>query len=286
MTMSDLDASAPSEEDPEEIRAQIEQTRTDMSQTIDAIQEKLNPDNLKEQAKEMVREATVGRAEQMINDAERTARGFGSGMMETIKENPIPAMITGIGLALLFKNRANNSNGSSNYQQYRYRPSETYYDRSGGYSGANSSSGPGEMVRQATDTIGGVASGAKDQVGDIMSGARDQVGSAASGAREQLGNVASGTQEKAQEATDAFQRALRDNPMAVGAFAVALGAAVGFLVPETTPEHQIMGSARDNLLDKAQSTIQDTMGKVGKVAEEAQNAVKTEAENQGLATQA
>jgi len=52
------------DEDAAQIRAQIEQTRSEMSETIDAIQGKLNPDNLKEQAQEMVREATVGRAQE------------------------------------------------------------------------------------------------------------------------------------------------------------------------------------------------------------------------------
>src|SRR3954471_23622969 len=67
-----------SAEEPEQIRAQIEDTRAEMSSTIDAIQEKLNPDNVKEQAKEAVREATVGRVEDAVNNAGQTAKGFGA----------------------------------------------------------------------------------------------------------------------------------------------------------------------------------------------------------------
>ena len=43
------------------IRGDIEDTRANMSSTIDAIQEKLSPQRLTEQAKDAVRDATVGR---------------------------------------------------------------------------------------------------------------------------------------------------------------------------------------------------------------------------------
>src|SRR3712207_4438831 len=39
----------------ERTRAEIERTRADMSETVDAIQERLSPENLKEQAKDRVR---------------------------------------------------------------------------------------------------------------------------------------------------------------------------------------------------------------------------------------
>jgi hypothetical protein len=48
----------------ERTRAEIERTRSDMSETVDAIQERLSPENLKEQAKDRVREATVSRAQE------------------------------------------------------------------------------------------------------------------------------------------------------------------------------------------------------------------------------
>src|SRR3954451_7452767 len=45
------------DDETEAIRADIEQTRTELTVTIDAIQEKLNPQNLVDQAKDTVREA-------------------------------------------------------------------------------------------------------------------------------------------------------------------------------------------------------------------------------------
>src|SRR5437879_4066531 len=41
------------DERPEEIRAEMEQTRAEISETIDAIQERLSPQDLKEQARDV-----------------------------------------------------------------------------------------------------------------------------------------------------------------------------------------------------------------------------------------
>src|SRR5687768_6380706 len=68
-------ASAEGSDETHSIRTGIEQTRADMSDTIDAIQDRLNPQHIKEQvkeqvreqfyeAKEMVRDATIGKAEE------------------------------------------------------------------------------------------------------------------------------------------------------------------------------------------------------------------------------
>lgn len=113
--------SAPAEraepDEPAEIRANIERTRAEMSETIDAIQEKLSPDRLKEQAKDAVKEATVGKVKTMVTSATETA----SDVVETVqdsaqeavryvRENPLPAAIVGAGVAwLLMRSRGEGS---------------------------------------------------------------------------------------------------------------------------------------------------------------------------------
>ena len=78
---------------------------------------------------------------------------------------------------------------------------------------------------------------------------------------------------------------LRENPLTMGALAVGLGAGVGLAVPQTSKEHEVMGEARDTLVEKAQEKAQDAQQRVQRVAEEAQSAAKDEAENQGLTNQ-
>ena len=100
-----LDATTDSDQKPEEIRAEIEQTRAQMSQTIDAIQEKLSPDHLKEQ----VKEATVGKVQQAAHSVGDKAKAAGSDIQEKaapvmtyVKRHPLPvAGVLALGLGWL-----------------------------------------------------------------------------------------------------------------------------------------------------------------------------------------
>jgi len=276
-------------DDTEEIRSQIEQTRGELSSTIDAIQEKLSPDKLKDQAKEMVREATVGRAEDMVSNASQAAKGFGSDMFETIKENPVQAAIAAIGLGWLFMKNSNKSQQSYGNSYRGYQPD---YNR---YSGGNSNRydyGYQPQQYQSQGNGGGALEQAQEKIGDIAGTAGDKVGKIADNAGEtvgniggQIGQIGDQAQYKAEQAGDWFQRSLRENPMSVGAIALAVGAAVGLSIPETPQEHRIMGETRDNLVGKAQEAVQDTVQKVQRVAEVTQDTVQREVENQGLTPQ-
>jgi len=228
------------EERPEEIRVEIEQTRVELSETLDAIQERLSPEHLKEQATSAVREATVGKAEQAVSSATDTAKGVGATMLETIKQNPIPAALAGIGIGwLVMKRRSSGSGGQSSGQ----RP---------------------QTLGEAPSTVGETVSQAQERAGQVVSSAQ-----------ETAGQVASQTQSQ-------VQRLLQEQPLAVGGIALALGAAVGLALPETPQEHQVMGAARDRLLEQAKATAQDVQPKVQRVVEEAQRAVQEEAKEQQL----
>lgn len=91
---------------------------------------------------------------------------------------------------------------------------------------------------------------------------------------------------QAQHGADWFGKTLQENPLALGAAAVAFGAALGFLLPETAPENRLMGRARDRFAAKAQSAAQDLTHKASAVAHEAIDtaleAAKEEAKKQGL----
>ena len=50
--------------------------------------------------------------------------------------------------------------------------------------------------------------------------------------------------------------------------ALAIGTAVGLAIPETDRERQLMGEARDSLVERAQEAAAETLDKVQRVAEE------------------
>lgn len=86
-----------------EIRSQIERTRAEMSQTIDAIQERLSPGRLITDAKQTVKDATVGRVRNLAQKASSRASGLAGqssrargSIAQTVKDNPVPVGILGM----------------------------------------------------------------------------------------------------------------------------------------------------------------------------------------------
>ena len=272
-------------DDPDQIRDDIEDTRTHMSQTIDEIQDRLSPQRLVNQAKDTVREATIGRAEQVVSDATDTARNAGQGFLATIRENPLPAALAGIGLGwLIYKSRENMPNTRPRYNDYRsYGPgyADPAYRARYRYDEEND---PG--VRERVQNTAGQMT---DQAQQLASQAGDKMQQAASQVQDTASQVADQAQYQAQRAQGWLERSWDENPLAVGALALAAGAVIGLSLPETEPENRLMGSTRDDLMQKAQATAQDTVQKVQAVAEQATDAAKDaaqqEAKNQGLTQQ-
>ena len=84
------------------LRAEIEETRDDLSETVDAIQEKLRPDNLVAGAASVTKE----KVKDMANAAAETAEEWwdtsgGQGIVDRVRNNPIPALLAGVGLTWL-----------------------------------------------------------------------------------------------------------------------------------------------------------------------------------------
>ena len=311
----------------EAIRDDIVQTRSELSGTIDAIQDRLNPDRLMEQAREQVREqvqehvqeardavrdATIGKAEDVVRNVSDTATEARSTLMETIRQNPIPAALVGIGLGWLWMNRQRPpaTRWSTPQPTVRYAAPTTGYRDWGAYAddrgryydrGQRTSGSAMDQMRdragRVTDRVGDAASDAADQVQDtagrltgqvqdtagrLADQAGETVGNLTDQVQETAGNLASGAQYQAQRIEDRFQRAMWETPLAVGAAAVALGAVVGLAIPETQQENEWMGEARYTVVDKSQSAAQDTMQKVQGVAEQAGQAAQQAAREQGL----
>ena len=306
----------------EATRAQIEQTRSELSETIDAIQQKLSPQNLAEQAKSTVRDATVGKAGDMVSNVTDTARqavsnagdtametvssagdtakGFGSTFVQTVRQNPVPAALAGIGLGWLFMSARKQSSSQVQYQPRSYDSDVPYSyssDYSYGYSDYGDQGTARQTLNRAQDAVGTVTDKAQSAVGDTVSQAQDKAGQVAGQVQDTAGQVVDQVQSQAsqignqaqyqtQRAASGFQQMIEERPLAVAAGALALGVAVGLAVPSTPQEQQLMGQARDTLMDQAQQRVQETAEKVQSVAQEAMGAAKDaaqqEAQNQNL----
>lgn len=90
--------------DSRALRAEIESTRGRMSQTLDEIGERLNPETIKENVKDSIREATIGRATHMARHAVDSVDRGASGITNIVRENPVPAAMIAIGLGWMLLN--------------------------------------------------------------------------------------------------------------------------------------------------------------------------------------
>ena len=218
-----------------EIRADIDETRREMGGTLNELGDRLDPGNLMEQARENVREATIGRVEE-------TAKGVSDMVMDTIRRNPVPAAIAGAGLALLWANRSKG-------------PATQFH---GGYDrGGDPAAGNG------TGT-GGLASKVGDAASSVGQGVGGAVGSVAGGAQHVSGEVIDRAGETAQQVSWKLESFMRASPLAMGAIAAGAGAVVGSLVPETTAERDMLGDASRQV----STAVRDTVGEVTTKAEQ------------------
>ena len=126
----------------------------------------------------------------------------------------------------------------------------------------------------------------REQIGGAVGGAAGRVQESAAQVGAQAGTLAS-------RSGNALQQAMHDNPLAIGAAALAVGAVVALAVPQTQQEHQLLGPTRDRLVSKAQETAQEmadraqaavaeTSQKVQRVAQETRDAAQRSAEREGL----
>src|SRR5687768_15301496 len=100
-------AEAPPEERTREIRAEIEQTRGELSETVNAIQERLSPSNIASNAAESVKSVAREKARDIAE----------SDSVQYVRANPIPTAMVTIGIAglawLAFGGRESNRYGRS-----------------------------------------------------------------------------------------------------------------------------------------------------------------------------
>lgn len=220
------------DDDLEATRAQIEETRADMTETIDAIQQRLSPQNLAQQAKETVRDATIGKAEAAVNNAGETAKGFGSIALETIRQNPIPAALAGISIGWLLTRGRQQSSAPRYYRTDTYSyggPSQGYagnvgtypygeYDSKYAYDAErDQSSGVGQTMSRAQEAAGNAVGQAQSVVGETVSQAQDAAGRVASQVGDTASNVASQVSELNLIDT------VRQNPIPAALVGIGLG---------------------------------------------------------------
>jgi ElaB/YqjD/DUF883 family membrane-anchored ribosome-binding protein len=314
------DAAAGTADDPKRLRAQIEETRAGMGETINEISERLSPETLRERAseqvealtdqvkdrlKETVREtvrtakdavynSSIGKAGEVMQNVSETVSGAaqqvgttisdaGSSIMTTVRRNPLPAALIGLGLGMLFMQR--NRRGYDAYDGGAgrvYGGARPVRSGQGAVALGRAGRAAGDFAGSEQETVGDAAGRTLDTVSSIAGRARDQVGSVAGHVADRASDLGVQARQGARQVQNQYRQAVRENPLAVGAVALAAGAAVGLMLPSTHTEDRWMGETRENLVQAAETAARGTIEKVQQVAGEAGRAARKEAEYQGL----
>ena len=224
---------------PEEILAEIDRTRDEMDRTLSAIEQRLTPGQLVDQGLDYLRHS--GAAE------------FVQNLGGTAKHNPLPIALTAIGIGWLMA--------------LGREPAQPNY-------GSTSTSG----LRDGMSSMRDKASGAMYSASDSLSSAKDRVSGSMSSMRERAGQVTESARYQWDRARGGVDYMLREQPLALGAIGLAVGAMLAAMAPRTQKEEELMGEASRNLMEKAKETGSQQL-------EKAQDVVKQAAEQQGPSQQ-
>lgn len=271
----------------EQLASEIDETREDLTQTIQAIGEKLEPGNLAHEATETVRRATMGKVEQMTYGAQETWHDVRTGntgsIVDTITSNPVPSAMVALGLGMLLMNR-----GSSARERGQHRPATAAAPFSAPAERGRASWEPAEWERTSrggspVDRIGATVSDAAEQAGEAVGRATDDAGRAVSRFAGQAGHAVGGAMEGVsstatalphqagfalEQGTGQVRRFVDENPLGAGVVAMAAGAVLGLVLPATRMERETVGPARDRVVEQAEGTVHQALDRVEEQARE------------------
>jgi len=239
-------------------------------------------------AKQSLRAATVGRVETLASNIGDTMTETKTTILETVRANPIPAAIIGVGIAWMFINRTKSVQMKGRRHEGNFAgEAEGILDEGRGFVEAQIS----KVTHHAVDAVGTAMRSAGGQINTAAHNVADQAGriggtvqtktkelaqtasQAGSRIATRAGQVYDRTSTMAkqgmQKVGDTYDTTLRENPLLIAGAAILFGALIAFSLPRTRREDQLLGSQRDRLLQKAGQGIKDGASSLANMAEDA-----------------
>jgi len=205
----------------DDIQSDIRRTRSRLDETLSAVEQRLDPGQLMDQGVHYLRNHGVTDYFVSLGDA--------------AKRQPLPLALAGVSLAWLMLSDS----------RHQARSGTTRSGLSNGSSDtdsalSNTTASVKQAVHNATDTLAEKRDSAVNSVVDM--------GSKVSGA-------VSGTIDKvthnAQRVKSGYEHMVEEQPLALGAIGLALGALIAASAPRTRREDRLMGGTSDRLMDEA-----------------------------------
>ncbi|MDQ2733886.1 MAG: DUF3618 domain-containing protein [Pseudomonadota bacterium] len=226
-----------------QIQDDVRRTRGELDATLNALEHRLAPGQLMEDGLHYLR--TNGATEYVAN------------LGDAAKRDPIPLALVGVGLAWLMLSA-------------RRVPFEGEDAASG--STAAISSGVRDAASGVKDTISGMRESVSETVANVkgrVSQATQRISDTVQSAGErtrQAGNVA---RQGAEYVRSSYEHLVNEQPLAIGAIGLALGAAFAAAAPRTRQEDRLLGEASDRVVDDIKVSGREQLDKVKTVVRKA-----------------
>ena len=242
---------------PDEIEQDIERTRSEMKSTLEAIEQKLAPQRLLEQAMDAVRNIVSPE----------------SGLGRTVRDNPVPLALMGIGAVWLFIGASRKSasyGGGAHYGRHASGESMTSGYASYGFGDGGNSGGVGSADYTSDyDAAGeGYETTAAGRAGRVLDKAKSKASRYADDAtryahdvQDRAGGWARDARTQVDQVTARAGDIYNQYPIAIGIGAVLVGAIIGASFRRTKTEDDLMGQHRDDLVRQADHTAAEALRK-------------------------
>ncbi len=280
--MSDQNNKDADNRDADDIEANIEETRTQLGDDVEAITYQLSPERYKEGLRkrtEGVQSAVSQGLTDAFDNAGERSRKASRGFLERLEDDPLPAVLVALGVSVLAIGGA--FSGSSDEELDLEYPSDRFpQDRPDGDNLRNSLSGPdyGRTIGDAPNA--GALSG--DQ--NLPTEGVDEYDYTGDG--PDYGNYNYDRQRQAKreayQARRGLARLVGDHPLIAGSIITLAGMALGLSAPSTRQEDKLMGRESDKFKAQTKRSARQTKRVAAKSYKSAGDTAKEEADARGL----
>ncbi len=246
----------------DQIERDISNERAALSDTLHDLQDKFSVKTIVNDIGNMVRDqgGDLGRA-----------------VSDTVARNPAAVVLTTVGLAWLFL-------GQGNKPSRARTPASDYdwSDQGRGHRAANTDDDTiWQKISHRAALVGDKASDLKERLSHGLDDLSEEAKARVLAAREAAHDAQQASQEAMQKNTRRASDFFDDQPLVAGALAVAVGAAIGGLIPHTRLEDDTLGATSDKLYADAQALYREERDKVRAAAKVAVADVKDEVRKAG-----
>ncbi|MEO6569047.1 MAG: DUF3618 domain-containing protein [Opitutaceae bacterium] len=299
-----------SENETEAIRSEIDTTRRRMDDTMDALGDRLKGRHLFDELLGFFRSDNgSSKAAEIREKVSRSASTVAHSVADTVKANPMPALLIGAGIAWMIYSSRKSASDRDDDESYRtnFDPDDAY-DRPLEYPAGGSPRGFGE-TEETGFSVGGVGVGDDESYGEsklqqVKVGLQEKASEATQHVKEKLSSVGEQVRQKTQmagqrarEVGARVQARTREvyaqtrervvttadqHPLEVGLACLAAGVAAGLALPTATPLNRMAGPTMDRFRQRTRDAGGELLEKGKRVVNAAGSALKSEAEQQGL----